>query len=738
MTPAWLPVNERRRQPERLDGHGQQRHRDALARGQQHVQLAARRQRRDLLREVEELVGGVAHRADDHADVVAGLAGRDDALGDPLDALGVGHGRATVLLHDQAHGCQPTGARTGHGRSPPATGQAGGEPARPRQCCRDRSVRPSPSRPPAAPVRSPRCCCRPCCALARRRRPRRRPTLPVGFAAAHRRPGARHRPRWPSCRTGAGWSRRQPGQLRVLSPGGGLVAAPALDLAGAAPAPTASAACSASPSTPRVATQRLGLPVLDPAHRVDLPDRARHRAPRSTGCPASRSSATGSTRPASGCSPTASRRRGAHDAGDLAITADGLLLRVGRRRRCASSTRRSRCAGLNGNARRLRRAARQGAAAHPHRRRPGRQPVRRLRAPLHPPLGPRAGHRARARRPSAYRAAQPLPDGGAARAPARSGSTTSARRRGRRSTRCGAAPTTAGTSARAPTRRGATTRPVPAGRRHRPGARVRPHRRLRVDHRRRLRARRGLRRGPPRRVPVTPTTSAARSSSGVADGQRADLPVRPRAAAARSTSPSARRRGPALYFLSYADGGSGAPRRADERSARRRSPRCSATAHRARDPARCASTAPRRTTPTAATASCSGAGRSATARPPRRPSPQVDHAYAGTRPRDRCPARRRHHRDRLGARPARAWRRASAAPVVTIAGTTPDARYAVGDRPLLQRVGARRRRTARSTRRPCAGPCCCTTAPPRATHTHPRESGDRRGTRGRGSRPRRT
>ncbi len=85
------------------DRHREQRHRDALPGGQQHVELAHRRQRAHLAGEVDQLVGRVAHRRDDHDDVVAGLLGLDDAAGDPLDRFGVGDGRATVLLHEQAH-----------------------------------------------------------------------------------------------------------------------------------------------------------------------------------------------------------------------------------------------------------------------------------------------------------------------------------------------------------------------------------------------------------------------------------------------------------------------------------------------------------------------------------------------------------------------------------------------------------------------------------------------------------
>ena len=103
ITPAWDPVNERASQAEVGDRHGQQRHRDPLARGEQHVQLAARGQRADLRGQVEEFVGGVAHGGHHHDDGMPGLAGRDDALRHPLDAVGVGHRGSTVLLHDKRH-----------------------------------------------------------------------------------------------------------------------------------------------------------------------------------------------------------------------------------------------------------------------------------------------------------------------------------------------------------------------------------------------------------------------------------------------------------------------------------------------------------------------------------------------------------------------------------------------------------------------------------------------------------
>ena len=81
MTPAWLPVKERASWP-----------RSSIAMASSAMEMRspavssmsssrAGGQRRDLLGEVEQLVGGVAHGGDDHDDVVAGLAGVDDAAG---------------------------------------------------------------------------------------------------------------------------------------------------------------------------------------------------------------------------------------------------------------------------------------------------------------------------------------------------------------------------------------------------------------------------------------------------------------------------------------------------------------------------------------------------------------------------------------------------------------------------------------------------------------------------------
>ena len=101
---AGLTAGERSRlETHRVDGHRHERHRDALAARQQHVELAGRRDRRDLGREIEQFIGGVTHRADGDDDVVPGAARVDDALRDALDALGIRDRRSAVLLDDQRH-----------------------------------------------------------------------------------------------------------------------------------------------------------------------------------------------------------------------------------------------------------------------------------------------------------------------------------------------------------------------------------------------------------------------------------------------------------------------------------------------------------------------------------------------------------------------------------------------------------------------------------------------------------
>ena len=103
ITPACEPVNERASYPRLWIAMASSAMEIRSPGGEQHVQLAARRQRADLVGQVEQLVGGVAHRGDHHDHVVAGLAGGDDPLGHPLDPLGVGDGGAAVLLHDERH-----------------------------------------------------------------------------------------------------------------------------------------------------------------------------------------------------------------------------------------------------------------------------------------------------------------------------------------------------------------------------------------------------------------------------------------------------------------------------------------------------------------------------------------------------------------------------------------------------------------------------------------------------------
>ena len=89
------------------DGHREQRHRDALARSQQHVELATIGGRGNLLGHAEQFVGRIAHRRHHHDDVVPRLLRAHDTLGDEAQFLQVSDAASTVLLDDDGHGHQP-------------------------------------------------------------------------------------------------------------------------------------------------------------------------------------------------------------------------------------------------------------------------------------------------------------------------------------------------------------------------------------------------------------------------------------------------------------------------------------------------------------------------------------------------------------------------------------------------------------------------------------------------------
>ncbi len=103
MTPACDPVNDRASAPSEwmaiatsaLEMRSPEVSSMSISRGG--------RRGADLAGQVEQVVGGVAHRRDDDDDVVARLLGLDDALGDTADPVGVRHRGSAVLLHDERH-----------------------------------------------------------------------------------------------------------------------------------------------------------------------------------------------------------------------------------------------------------------------------------------------------------------------------------------------------------------------------------------------------------------------------------------------------------------------------------------------------------------------------------------------------------------------------------------------------------------------------------------------------------
>jgi hypothetical protein len=85
-------------------GHAQQRHGDSLPGRDQHVHLAAGLRAGDVVGQLDEVVGGLAHRARNDDDIMAVTSGESHVLGDCTHAVWIGDGGAAVFLHDEGHG----------------------------------------------------------------------------------------------------------------------------------------------------------------------------------------------------------------------------------------------------------------------------------------------------------------------------------------------------------------------------------------------------------------------------------------------------------------------------------------------------------------------------------------------------------------------------------------------------------------------------------------------------------
>ncbi len=91
-----------------LDRHLGQGARDALADRDQHVHRPRLRPIRDPVRELDELVGRVAHRGEDGDDAAALLLGGDDP---PRHGLQAGSGRRRRCRRTSSRACRPCGPR---------------------------------------------------------------------------------------------------------------------------------------------------------------------------------------------------------------------------------------------------------------------------------------------------------------------------------------------------------------------------------------------------------------------------------------------------------------------------------------------------------------------------------------------------------------------------------------------------------------------------------------------------
>ena len=132
---------------ERLERHRDERAAHVLASREEQVHLARVRLVGDGGRERDEVVGGIAHRADDDHEVGAVAAVSGDSTRDVPDALGIGERGAAVLLDDESgHARKSTRARVRTGGAlsslastvaPVARGRlVRARPARPRDAAR--------------------------------------------------------------------------------------------------------------------------------------------------------------------------------------------------------------------------------------------------------------------------------------------------------------------------------------------------------------------------------------------------------------------------------------------------------------------------------------------------------------------------------------------------------------------------------------------------------------------------
>ena len=68
-----------------MDCHRKQGHRYPLSGGEQHVEFTSRRVRADLLRQINEVIGGVTHGGDHHDHFIAGPPGIGNPSSYPLN-----------------------------------------------------------------------------------------------------------------------------------------------------------------------------------------------------------------------------------------------------------------------------------------------------------------------------------------------------------------------------------------------------------------------------------------------------------------------------------------------------------------------------------------------------------------------------------------------------------------------------------------------------------------------------